>query len=226
MAPTLSKSNWGMHSDPFHERNYPCDPIVLSYFNSSRSIINLDLNGEAEFKKQLYLCMLGQAIQRKTDIESWRSGNVWGVILWQLAEIWPTGGWGSLEYGSPSQPGQVVGGRWKPLHYFLRKSAYADVMAACGNAKLQLNDAGPTASGATMCYVKNDSPRAFSGTVTVELIHFATAAVSRVANVPVTLAAGSGTTSFFCPDASGIVFSQSHAAIALQCPTFETIFAK
>jgi hypothetical protein len=88
----------------------------------------------------------------------------------QLNEIWPTGGWGSLEYGTPTLPGQVcghrmrtallvvsvsllgsvaislsfcltvslsvdeqvVGGRWKPLHYWLRNSAFADVMVTCG----------------------------------------------------------------------------------------------
>ena len=43
MSPTLSEENWGMHAAPFYERNYPCDPIVLSYFNSSRSPIDLDL---------------------------------------------------------------------------------------------------------------------------------------------------------------------------------------
>ena len=72
MSATLSTDNWGMHAAPFHERNYPCDPIVLSYFGK----INLDLYGEKSFKKQLYLCILGQGLQRKTDIESWRSGNV------------------------------------------------------------------------------------------------------------------------------------------------------
>lgn len=70
MSATLSKDNWGMHASPFHERNYPCDPIVLSYFGK----INLDLYGEKSFKKQLYLCIIGQGLQRKTDIESWRSG--------------------------------------------------------------------------------------------------------------------------------------------------------
>ena len=97
MSATLSADNWGMHASPFHERDYPCDPIVLSYFGK----INLDLYGEQSFKKQLYLCILGQGLQRKTDIESWRSGNVWGTLMWQLAEIRPTRGWGSLEYGTP-----------------------------------------------------------------------------------------------------------------------------
>ena len=45
-------------------------------------------------------------------------------------EIWPTGGWGSIEYGS-AVPGQVLGGRWKPLHYVLRASIFADQLCVC-----------------------------------------------------------------------------------------------
>ena len=209
MAPTLSPANWGIHSPPFHERNYPCDPIILSYFGGS---VDLDARGEAALKQQTYLCMLGQALQRKADVESWRSGNVWGSLLWQLAEIWPTGGWGSLEYGSPSREGQVVGGRWKPLHHFLRRSSFADVTASCGSATLQLVDAGPNATGATLCVIKNDTPRPFSGTVTVEMLHFATARTVTLTTQPVELGPGAGAASFFCPDG------------AATCPTFEALF--
>ena len=215
MSATLSTSNWGLHSAPFHERNYPCDPIILSYFNSSRTPINLDKVSEASFKKQLYLCMLGAGLQRKADIESWRSGNIWGTLLWQLGEIWPTGGWGSLEYGNQGQKGQVSGGRWKPLHYFMRQSAYADVVAACGNAKLQLVDAGPTATGATKCFVKNDSPRPFTGTVSVELVHFADARTTTLGTFAVDLGPGAGAAAFFCPDGTE----------AASCPTFETLLS-
>lgn len=55
--------------------------------------------------------------------------------MWQLNEIWPTGGWGSLEYGTPVK-GQVIGGRWKPLHHMMEQSAYTDVTAACGKASI------------------------------------------------------------------------------------------
>ena len=33
-------------------------------------------------------------------------------MVWQLGEIWPTGGWGSVEYATAVR-GQVRGGRWK-----------------------------------------------------------------------------------------------------------------
>ena len=63
------------------------------------------------------------------------------------------GGWGSIEYGTPVA-GQVLGGRWKPLHYLYRRSLFADVMAACGIGG--------------WCYVKNDQPgEAFVGQVEV-----------------------------------------------------------
>ena len=58
----------------------------------------------------------------KQDIEKHRSQNHFGLLVWQLNEIWPTGGWGSLEYGS-RRAGQVIGGRWKPLHYLYRPLA-------------------------------------------------------------------------------------------------------
>lgn len=83
------------------------------------------------------------------------------VVCWccrQLNEIWPTGGWGSIEYGTPGT-GQVLGGRWKPLHYFLRANGFSDMFAACG------------AGG--QCLVKNDrAAQPFTGSVTVQSIEF------------------------------------------------------
>jgi hypothetical protein len=43
-----------------------------------------------------------------------RSGMYLMMTWSRYNEIWPTGGWGSIEYGS-AVPGQVEGGRWKPL---------------------------------------------------------------------------------------------------------------
>eukprot|EP01043_Picozoa_sp_COSAG02_P108731 COSAG02_NODE_44776_length_363_cov_0.666667_1_plen_31_part_10 len=31
------------------------------------------------------------------------------MIAWQFNEIWPTGGFGSVEYGNPKFAGQVIG---------------------------------------------------------------------------------------------------------------------
>jgi beta-mannosidase len=81
----------------------------------------------------------------KSDIEVRRSRNEHGTLTWQLGEIWPTGGWGSLEYGSVGWlDGQVLGGRWKPLHHVMEQHLYRDVIAVCGA------DAS--------CFVKNSNP--------------------------------------------------------------------
>ena len=67
--------------------------------------------GEAVFKKQLWQCMISQALELKGDIETRRAANTFGILIWQYNEIWPTGGWGTVEYGTPSVTGQVIGGR-------------------------------------------------------------------------------------------------------------------
>ena len=33
---------------------------------------------------QTYLNMLGAGLQRKANIESWRSTNIWAMLMWQL----------------------------------------------------------------------------------------------------------------------------------------------
>lgn len=50
------------------------------YFGGSQS--DLDKVGEAAFKKQLYQCMIGQALNIKSNIESRRSQNQFGIIVW------------------------------------------------------------------------------------------------------------------------------------------------
>lgn len=97
--------------------------------------------------------------------------------------MWPTGGWGSIEYGS-AVPGQVVGGRWKPLHYQFRKSTFADQMSTCNTG------------GA--CFVTNDSPFAFSGSVSARVINVVTAGAVAMFDVNVSLGPGAGVTHWFC----------------------------
>ena len=111
MAPTLAEAHWGVHGgapqadcrepditnafwreckpgkdggpeNVMAERNYPCDPLLIVYFGLERS--ELDATGEEAFKKQLYLCMLGQAIEMKADIETRRASNTFGTWTWQL----------------------------------------------------------------------------------------------------------------------------------------------
>ena len=49
MSATLSKENWGLHSKPFYERNYPCERWIYSYFRT----IDLNQTGAAPFQRQV-----------------------------------------------------------------------------------------------------------------------------------------------------------------------------
>ena len=103
-------------------------------------------------------------------------------------EIWPCAGWGSIEYGPPDQPGQLLGGRWRPLHYQLRSSTFADQLATCNTG------------GA--CFVTNSAPFAFKGEVSVRLLNVLTGKSAQLKGMVADLPPGAGVTEWFC--ASGL----------------------
>jgi hypothetical protein len=87
----------------------------------------------------------------------------------------PTGGWGSLEY-SQAQVGSVLGGRWKVLHYFFRRTLFTDQFATCGVASRGANgdnSVGRARASVThpfLCGIVNDSPWAFHGQFSLKAI--------------------------------------------------------
>lgn len=85
----LDASDWGLHSAPMFQHNWVCDSTILSVFGKD---IDLSGIGEEAFKKQLYLCTLAQALYIASSIEAYRGTNSFGIVIWQLNEIWPTGG--------------------------------------------------------------------------------------------------------------------------------------
>jgi beta-mannosidase len=62
----------------------------------------------------VYLSQVQQAIAIGTAITFWRSRRPvsMGVLYWQLNDVWPVVSWSSIEYG----------GRWKQLHYEVRRA--------------------------------------------------------------------------------------------------------
>ena len=194
--------------------------MIETFFGASAAI-EMGRSGETAFKKQLYQSMVAQALFLKTEIEGWRSQNVFGTTIWMCVyrrrfpyqcchmplsvrvsgnsyqdyhvffcrrrynDMWPSGGWGSIEYGS-AQPGQVTGGRWKPLHYIFKASTFADQMSTCNTA------------GA--CFVRNDSPFAFSGQATVRLLNVVTGKSVAMNQHALALAPGAGVTEWYCAD--------------------------
>merc|ERR1740121_939380 len=211
MSETLAEEHWGLHAgqedakchevfgndhecagdNVMAQRNYPCDNFIEGYFGEQGKDY-YNQTGEAVFKKQLYQCMLSQALHMKGDIEARRAHNQFGCLTWQLNEIWPTGGWGSLEYGSPVK-GQVLGGRWKPLHYFFKRSLYSEVMATCG--------------GQGECFAKNDAPLPFEGTCSIKALEFASGESKELKKLEWkgdSAFAGEGTTQAFTLDMEGV----------------------
>ncbi len=137
------------------ERNYPCDFHILAYFGNSTS---LDAVGGEAFQEHMYHCLMSQTLWMKGEIETRRSKNLYGLLIWQLNENWPTGGWGCIEYGPVDQSGdQVIGGRWKPLMHLLESSLFRDVMVACGVDN--------------QCFIRNDGQGILSTRISLESWH-------------------------------------------------------
>jgi hypothetical protein len=145
---------------------------------------------------------MAHALWMKGQIEAMRSANSFGTLVgnlmqlfsvavvelilshvlvavlsfpqvWQLNENWPTGGWGLIEYGSQTKmSGQVVGGRWTPLMYFLKSALYRDVFASCGFFS----------SKAYACFCRNDGIKPFRGALLIESLDLSSGLASTIAN--------------------------------------------
>lgn len=198
MSAQLPQAEWSMNSNVSSFRNWNVSNVIKTFFGDTAVAVGMQQSGETAFKRQLYQSMVSQVLFMKVAVEAWRSTNVFGTLFWMYNEVWPTGGWGSVEYGSPV-PGKVAGGRWKPLQYILKNSIFADRMAGC------------TSSGS--CYVANSVPFAFAGTVTVRLINLQSGSSMPVVTAPVSLPPGPGTTlHWFCAEKRDTTSSGGAAA--------------
>ena len=198
MSGALAPSDWGLHSEGMRLRNYASDNAVVAASNASwpASFEGAAGTGVSAFSRQLYFAMLTQAIMMKATIELHRAQAVWGTLIWMFAENWPTGGWGSVEYGPApgpgATPGQIEGGRWKVLHYWLRRFLYRDAFI--------------TVSSDGRLFVRSDDAFAtspLSGTAALTMLHLATGATSDAGSRSVALPrAGAGASMTLCADAN------------------------
>jgi beta-mannosidase len=125
--------------------------------------------------------------------------------------------------------GQVIGGRWKIMHNFLRQAAYVDVYAGCG-AAVASSEAGVLAADGTstgklapLCYLRNDSPLPFSGAVVVSLIALASGELTKVAEISAEVGAGGAAASLFCPDGDSLLGSTVSSVAT--CGNFTSLLA-
>lgn len=107
MAPTLSETFWSMHGgahvadtcaahhgagvcaggNVMAQRNYGCDDAFATYFPDGMNITLSD-TGAGPFAAQLYLCQLATTLALQSTVEVHRSSNRWGLMTWQLGEVW------------------------------------------------------------------------------------------------------------------------------------------
>ena len=202
MSPSLPASQWSVESPSMHLRNHPPRNQIERYFGVGLGPNSLDTVGKSAFQRQLYQHTMAQAWWIKMMLEQSRRTNEWGMLFWMLNEIWPTSGWGSLEYGPAPQtplsadetpgfiptPGQVAGGRWKPLHHILEATSFRDVICAC--------------DGDGRCFLRNDRAQQVSLSVSVTLLRFRDGQSTRITTVPdmnsTNLPSGPGSMQLFC----------------------------
>ena len=118
------------------------------------------------------------------------------------------------------------------MHHALEQSAFADVVGSCGKAMTSTGAgeygiggiAGAVANGSALCYVRNDLPRPFVGSVTVEAIHFATGKTTRLSTAQVSLPAGGGAVGFLCAFNSTALTDGKR--LPAHCPTFDDIYSQ
>ncbi|KAG0308074.1 hypothetical protein BGZ98_009058, partial [Dissophora globulifera] len=130
-------------------------PIRLSsYYRSDPGISNMVSSETREglFDLFCYLTQLTQArsIIGQTEHYIRGRGNIdrtMGALYWQLNDIWPAPTWSSIEHG----------GRWKPLHYFI-KHAFADVL---------VSGYQPSDSQSFIIHISNDRPTPIKGQLKV-----------------------------------------------------------
>ena len=206
LSPTLDPSHWALHAAPMSERNYAVDNFVVAVANLTWPD-RFNTTGKVDFQGKLFFAQLAQALWVKSDIESRRSQNSWGCITWQFNEIWPTGGWGSIEYGTIGfTPGQVEGGRWKALQYFMRRYIYRNAYIAASNA--------------ARIIVRNDDAFApLNGLASLSFLSLVNGALLSSSNFSVNLPRGGGATVWSCADPSVDYLTQP-------CPSWSVILQK
>ena len=86
MSAEMPSDQWSMSSPGAANRDWNASNVITSFFGKDAAVA-MGRYGEGAFKTQLYQSMIGQALFLKTEIEAWRSQNLWGSTIWML--VWP-----------------------------------------------------------------------------------------------------------------------------------------
>ena len=86
MSAEMPPDQWGMLTVGAKNRNWNPSNVISKFFGTGAAAV-MSESGERAFKRQLYQSMVGQLLFLKTDMESWRSQNVWGTTFWMFASF-------------------------------------------------------------------------------------------------------------------------------------------
>jgi hypothetical protein len=84
-AGQMPPDQWGMSTAAAKNRNWNASNVILAFFGPQAVYPGMAEAGEVAFKRQLYQSMIGQLLFLKTEIETWRSSNVFGTTFWMYA---------------------------------------------------------------------------------------------------------------------------------------------
>eukprot|EP01052_Picozoa_sp_SAG31_P017367 SAG31_NODE_1185_length_9494_cov_5.602980_4_plen_268_part_00 len=78
---TVSVTHIDLRCHPCRGRNWNPSNVITKFFGTGAANGMRDI-GSTPFKRQLYQSMVGQLLFLKTEIEAWRSTNLWGSTFW------------------------------------------------------------------------------------------------------------------------------------------------
>lgn len=98
-----------------HQRSGIGNRVILEYMLRAFRM-------PAGFDQTLWLSQIQQGLGVACGIDHWRRNmpRCMGALYWQLNDCWPAPSWSSIDYH----------GRWKALHYFVRR-AFAPIRVSC-----------------------------------------------------------------------------------------------
>ncbi len=130
---------------PWLGENVNGNEVMLRY-------IKMYYNEPDSFSEFVYLSQIMQAEGVRFAVETHRRNmpHCMGSLYWQLNDCWPTMSWAGVDYF----------GRWKALHYYLKK-VYAPLLLSTIKEKEKIN-----------FYIVNDQLDTTTGIFTVKLFDF------------------------------------------------------
>jgi len=139
-----SEEDWDIYSDVMeaHQKSSIGNKTIANYMSRH-------FKDPKDFENYLYLSQLLQAEGVKVAMEAHRIAKPYnmGSLVWQLNDCWPVASWSGIDYF----------GRWKALHYYIKK-AFNEVIVAFEDDEHEIR-----------AYVVSDIPTDFKGTLSLEL---------------------------------------------------------